>query len=245
MADDLFQQIDADETPVVDQTKEYYPELVGEGKKYATQEDLAKAAVHKDMFIEQLKRENAEARQTISERINMEQFLAKIEAAKTAEASPNGLETSSNERDDKASAVTPETIEKILEARETKQKRDANLKAVESRLKETFGAQWQQRVREKALALNTSTQWLTDVAARNPEAFLELLGANAQRPLDTFSPPPRGSVTSAPQTNSQKDYAYYQKQKAEKGEAWYNSIPVRQEIWKELIAQGEQAFYKK
>lgn len=245
MADDLFQQIDGDiETPEVDQTKEYLPELVGEGKKYKTQEDLAKAAVHKDAFIEQLKRENAEARQALQERINMEQFLERVEAAKPPK-SPSDPVTTPGERDQQDSAVTPEDIERILEDRETKKKRAANLQEVEKRLKETFGTGWKQKVQEKATALETSTTWLTDVAARNPKAFFDLLGVGQTQQKDTFSPPPRSSVTQAPSSSNSKNYAYFQEQRRQKGDAWYFSVPVRQEIWKELTAQGEENFYKR
>jgi hypothetical protein len=242
MADDLFQQLDPTDVIEIDHTKDYLPELVGEGKKYKDNETLAKAAVHKDAFIEQLKRENAETRRALSERINMEQFLDKIEAARKTTPSEPG--TPLVEQDGSKSAVTSEDIEALLERRETDRARKANLVAVEDKLKGTLGPDYKRRVQEKALALKVDTTWLTDVAARNPDAFYELMGLNQTTEQSGYTPPPRSSVT-APSVSNQKNYAYYNKMRQEKGEGWYFSVPVQQERWKALQELGEDAFYKK
>lgn len=242
MADDLFQQIDPEDEIQTPDVK--YEDLVGEGKKYVDNDTVAKALVHKDSFIEQLKRENAEARKALQERINMEQFLAKLEAAKapTPKEPPTPGDTS---QEKPASAVTHDDIARMLEEREAKSKREANLRTVEDKLRETLGSDYKRRVQEKALALKVDTKWLTDVASRNPDAFYELMGLNRQQPADGFSPPPRSALTAPPSQSNKKDYAYWQKVLREKGEGHYFSIPVQQERWKALQEMGEQAFYGK
>ena len=248
MSDDLFDhneefEIESD-IPEIDQSKEYLSELVGEGKKYRDLEALAKAAVHKDAFIEQLKREQAEARAVIQERINMEQFLNELKAAKKPVTPPSESVTTPTERSVEASAVTPEKIEEIIAAREAKQKRLANRAKVEQSLMEAYGERWKQEVRKKAAELEVSTTYLTEIAERSPKAFFDLVPVE-RKAGDAFTPPPRGSVSSPPVSSSSKNYAYYQKMRQEKGESWYFSPQTRQEIWKELQAQGEDTFYKK
>ena len=40
--------------------------LVGEGKKYKTQDDLAKSVLHKESHIQRIERENAELREALT-----------------------------------------------------------------------------------------------------------------------------------------------------------------------------------
>ncbi|HEY6020500.1 MAG TPA: hypothetical protein VIY48_11525 [Candidatus Paceibacterota bacterium] len=228
--------------PVVDPTKNYLEELVGDGRKYATPEDLAKAAIHKDAFIEQLKRENAEAREAISKRINEEEFLKKLEQVARPN-SPPPQDPPEDRRDEQAPpAITPEDIEKLLSQREAKKKQEENLQTVTNRLQELYGDDYRSRVQSQAKALGVGTDFLTNIAQQNPQAFYRLLGLEQARE-ETFSPPPRSSVSSPPSTTGKKDYAYFAKMRKEKGEGWYFSIPVQQEIWKaarEAEARGEK-----
>jgi hypothetical protein len=243
MENDLFDQLEGevDDTPALDPETDYVEQLVGEDKKFKTVADLARAKVESDRFIEQLKREQAEARAELAERIKMEEFLQRIEA----KPSPSGSDTKPTERDEKASAVTPETIEQIIEAREQKRQREENLSEVERRLKETFGVNWKQEVQKKAVSLKLSTKWLTDVGARSPVALYGLLGIEGQQKADTFTPPPRGSVTKPPTGGVVKNHEYFLNLKRQKGESWYWDPKTRQEIWKELQSQGEENFYRK
>lgn len=240
MADDVF---DGPTEPVVDENKDYLQELVGEGKKYSTPQELAKAAVHKDQFIEQIKRENAEMREALSKRNNEEEFLSRIEKV-VQPKSPEPQDTPVR-RDDVKSAITPEDVEQIIEQREAKRKREENLTSVMSKLQEVYGDQYKSRVQSQAQQLGVGTDFLTDVAAKNPQAFYKLLGLDQQpRKDDIFSPPPRTQVTTTTSSpSSQKDYQYFQNLRREKGDSWYFSQRTQQEIWraaKEAERQGKQ-----
>lgn len=219
--------------PVLDPEKNYLEDLVGDDKKYKTPEDLAKAAVHKDLFIEQLKRENAEAREALAKRINEEEFLKKLEQVARPK-SPEPQDPPVTPRDEPvASAITPDKIEEILDQREAKRTREANLSSVTSRLQELYGDDYRSRVQSQAKALGVGTDFLTDVASKNPQAFYRLLGLDQKRE-DSFSPPPRPSLqtSTGPNTAGRKDYNYFKKLRQEKGDGWYFSLPVQQEIWR-------------
>jgi hypothetical protein len=55
MTQDLLQP-PADQPPTVDENKNYLSELVGEGKKFKTVEDLAKSKIHADATIDVMTR---------------------------------------------------------------------------------------------------------------------------------------------------------------------------------------------
>lgn len=73
-----------EETPPTD-VKEYLSELVGEGKKYKTEEDLAKAYSNADNFIETLKSEKRELEAKMEKSKTIEDVL---KAINTPESTP-------------------------------------------------------------------------------------------------------------------------------------------------------------
>lgn len=228
-------------------TEVKFEELVGEGKRYRDPDAVAKAVAEKDRFIEQLKREAAEARQSavqaneaLAKRQNEAEFLDRMERL----ARGNSLEPQNpSEAPGVApTAVTPEDIEKIIEEREAKRTREANLSMALSKLQETFGDDYKRHVQKQALALGMTTAQLTDMAGSSPQAFLRLVGAEGQRQTnqnDVFSPPPRTQViTQSAQQGQVKDYRYFSKLRQEKGEGWYFSLPVQKEVWEQAKTLG-------
>lgn len=238
---DLFQTDNTEFS--LDPEKKYSEELIGDGKRYSDQEKAARALVEKDNFIEQLKRENAEMRSSLSKRMNEEDFIKKLEeVASRGQPAPTGVETPT-EGNDKPAALKLEDVEALIAKREAEAKHQQNLNSVLDRLQTTFGADFKRRVQEQARTLGVDTGFLTDVAKKNPQAFYRLMGLDQKvEQRDAFSPPPRTSISAPMSGGGKKDYAYFQKLRAEKGESWYFSIPVQQEIWKaakEAEARGE------
>lgn len=226
-------ELDPTETPTIK-----FEDLVGEGKKYRDQDAVAHAIAEKDRFIERLKQENAEAREAAQKRANEEEFLTRMETLSRGK-SPETRDPPSTEGT-QTTAITPETIEQMLEAREAKKARETNLSTSLQKLQETFGDDYKRHVQKQAQSLNTTTAELTELASKSPAAFLRLMGIGEQTKADAFSAPPRSSMTVQPGTvnSNTKDYAYYAKQRLEKGEGWYFSLPVQKEIWEQAKALG-------
>ena len=220
-----------------------FDDLVGEDKKYKTQDDAAKALIEKDSFIEQLKRENAEAREALSKRINEEEFLKKLQEV-TSRSPDNEEPPVIAGTEQQENPLTPEKVEQIVAEREAKKKREANLAAVTDRLQEVYGDNYRSRVQSQAKVLGVGTNYLTSVAADSPEAFYRLMELDGRGSVRSDSTPPRSVVNPTVSGNSnKKDYSYYQKLRQEKGDSWYFSIPVQQEIWKaakDAELRGEQ-----
>lgn len=233
MSDDLFQPDPAD-VPLVDPAKDYTDELVGEGKRYRDQAAASRALVEKDNFIEQLKRENSEVRQALATRSKEEDFLKKLEALTQPPPPPEPAV-----REGEVQNIQVEDIERMIDARDAKRVANENLGQVTSRLRELFGPDYKARVAQTAKELGIGTDFLTATAAKSPEAFYKLIGVSEQR-QQGFDAPPRSSVVLQPAPQgSKKTYADFQKLRKEKGDSWYFSVPVQQEIWKEAKAQGE------
>lgn len=222
-----------------------FENLVGEGKKYRDQDAVAKAVVEKDQFIERLKQETAEMREALAKREKEASFIDRLDELTKAKLLERQDPPAHDRADTDATAVPPvEQIEKVIEAREAKKARDSNLAQTVNRLQELYGDDYKRHVSKQAQAMGMSTQELTDLAARSPAAFFRTLGVDVPR-QDAFNPPPK-STLSAPSTQSgMKNYSYYQKMRAEKGEAHYFTPSVQNEMWNSLKQLGEAEFYKR
>lgn len=222
-----------------------YEDLVGDGKKYRDNDAVAHALTEKDRHIKNVEHENAEMRAALSKRINEEEFLKKLQ--EVARPTPPEIQDPPVEpgaRTPEASALTPEKVEEMMAQREAANKRKSNLDSVSAKLQEVFGNDFRSRVQAQAQKMGVGTEFLTSVAAESPAAFYRFMGLDEAPRNDVFSAPPRPSMstTSMPTQANKKNYAYYQKLRSEKGDAWYFSIPVQQEIWqtaKEFEARGE------
>jgi len=238
---DVFQN-DPSETPLED--KNYLEELVGEGKKFSDPEKLARAKVESDRFIARLLAEQEEMRKALEKRNNEEEFLTKLEQI-TKPRQPEIEEPTLGNQPTEKSALTPADIERMLEEREAKKTAERNLETVVQKLEQAFGPDYRSRVQNQASTLGVGTDFLTDIAAKNPQAFYKLMGLDQQNRQDTFSPPPRSNTMAfQPNSGNKKDYNYWKAQRAEKGEGWYFQKSTQREIWNSVNSMGEAEFYK-
>jgi hypothetical protein len=222
-----------------------FDDLVGEGKKYSDKEAAAKAIAEKDRFIARLQQEAAERSAALQKYENEKSFLDRLQEV-TMQPPPQGqppVEPPRGPADSRTEKViTDEDILRVVEERDAKRSREANLQEVTKKLAEVFGDNYKSRVQAQASHLGVGTEFLTDVAATNPSAFYRLMEMDKpQSPVrDQFAPPRSVAAPSAP--SGKKDYTYFQNLRKEKGESWYFSPQTQHEIWraaKEAEARGE------
>jgi hypothetical protein len=245
-------QTDPNET-VIDENKKYYEDLVGEGKKFRDAEALAKSKAEADQFIARLLLEKRELEESLSKRNNEDDFLDKLKAVTRPQSEPD--QDTKPDAGTREAAVDPQALEALVEKKlnekQESARRQSNLDTVFAKLEETYGANFKARVQAQARELGVGTDFLTDVAARTPDAFYRLMGLDQpQRPSDAFAPPPRSSVGTGGSPSGQKNYQYYQQQRREKGDHWYFSQSTQREIWEQAKAQGgnpdeRSGFYKR
>lgn len=170
-----------DNTPAPASTPEAKPsvpaelnELVGEGKKYKTPADLAKAMAEKDAFIEQLKNENAGMREDLSQREETRKALEDLKALRNKPKDDSEVNTTP--------ALGQADVEKMLEEaiarRETEAQRKANLNEANELLLKAFGdqAKAKEAVEKRAAELNMSVNDIVTMAAKSPKAVVSIFG---------------------------------------------------------------------
>jgi hypothetical protein len=237
-------------TPEFDPNKDYTAELVGEGKKYKTNADLAKAAVFKDAHITRLEAEAAERKaeterlkNELSTRTRLEDLVDNI--ASGASKTQSSTVTTPSETVPSSQALTPQEFEAQVDAvyakREKERAANANRAVVKARLEEKLGPNFATKVREQGRQLGLGENFLNQLAAENPTAFFKLIGVE-DKPADRrniFSTPPQSDLNPdsgfAPSDTFQ-DKAYFDKLRQEKGDRVYWSPEVQSRLHKNAAA---------
>lgn len=237
----------------IDPNKDYYTELVGEGKKFKDNQVLARSKVEADNFAIQLQRENAEMRKEIDtltnevrSRQSVEELLKKNLQTSNTQNTQNNQGTV-NEDQNTAANLTPQDVEELLNKRDQVKSAEANLTTVRERLEKEWGPTFEVKLREVAKSFGIGTKFLDDVARTQPQVFFQLVGLNNTKETTSTGLPPRNVSTEALNaTRGQKverANSYYQNLRKTQGNAKFFSTGVQTEIFKRIQEIGEDAFY--
>lgn len=222
-------------------------DLVGDGKKFKTVEDLAKGKVMSDRFIEQLQKENEDFRSELKTRITLEEFMTKVNSgATTQNTDPANNQNQASEK--QPSALTPEQLEQLLDKklqeRESANSARQNLNVVKQRLQDTFGPNYVTKLDEEARNLGLTRDFLNQLAATQPNALFRILGVDGQKGQEPglFTPPPSsGSVSTRSNTPVDRTEAFYKNlKKSNPTEYW--SASVQAQMHRDAIRLGEKFF---
>ena len=180
---DLF-KTDEEDAQNIDPNKNPFEELVGEGKKFSSKEDLAKGKLESDNFIKQLQKELSGLRGELQGRMSLEQFIDKLDKKTSTTVNnqvipkPDENQRPDNTSNQPVSSITKEDIENLLVERERAATEKTNLKFVAEQLKKSFGDNFQSIVNNKAKELDIGQKYLESIAKERPHAFLKLMGAD-------------------------------------------------------------------
>lgn len=243
--EDLFSDEPTHSAPPELEDKDYFSELVGEGRKYADPQTLARSRIEADRYIEQLKTENAGLREDLGSRIKLEEFVDRLNQREPPQA-PQPQDGEGRRVDD--TAVTPEDLDRIVDTRLTEREKAAsrkqNLAKTKAELQKQLGPNYASKVKEIGSGLGLGEAFLNDVAATSPDAFLKLVGLTEQPRQELFEAPPRSNVNTAgfkPQ-GSAKNFAYYEALRKKDPNTYWRPT-TQNEMFREAHAQQE-AFYK-
>jgi hypothetical protein len=212
-------------------------ELVGEGKKYKTVEDLARSRLEADQHIGKLEVENAALRQAVLTEVDPAEMLRKVQAAK---GSGNAVPNQSNQ-----SPVAPLSEERVLEllsAREENQKRQQNKAVYDNALAKAFGEKTAEVLANRLGELGMDKDSLEALAVKNPTAALRILGVNSGGSAGSGSL--TGSVTTEAYLSEKlngevKNFAYFNKLRQDLKERFYEP-EVQREMWQARQKLGEK-----
>lgn len=235
----------------VDPNKDYMSELVGEGKKFKTPEELARGKWEADQFIERLKQEQSALRKELESRKRLEEVADLLSQQKnqSTEGQPPARDDGTKQ------TLTPETLEQMLEERLTKreqqQRREQNINTVKQKLAEKFGNNYVAKLEQEANNLGVTKEYLTNLAAESPNAFLRLVGYDAlpkqqQQDTNLFSPPTTSVNTTgfAPNVTGERTQTYYEKLKQNDPKSYW-SPKVQNEMHRDAQRLGAKFFDKR
>lgn len=241
----LFDQND-DNTPQLDQNKNYLEELVGEGKKFKTVEDLARGKAESDLYIQTVNRRSDELR---------EDYL-KLREEATAQAKLqeliDRLENSNNrqppqlpeEHLERQPQFDPNKLDSLIEEKfnkiETTRKATNNFNEVQKKLKEQFGNNYQSLLQEQMDKLDLTTEDINSLARKSPTAFFNTLGLN-QPQQENLLTPPRSSQSSGfkPQSKEKRTWSYYENLRKANPKLYYDP-KIANQMHDDAIALGQE-----
>jgi hypothetical protein len=242
MADDIFNNDGV--TPSDDNALE---QLVGEGKKFKSVDELAKAYANANNHIDELRTDLQSTREFISDE------LKKLAEQRNQEPPKPVTETGGNQN---LAPVAPASdpaedldtrIAKALEERDTLKRLQGNANLVQEVLVERLGdvTKAAEAVVAKARELGLQPSDMKELAAKSPKAFLTTMGIDADsKPTSNSTPAPSSDVnphnmnTGAPKPNT---YAYFEQIRKSDAKLYWN--PKTQAAMHKAAQEMGEAFF--
>ena len=225
MTDEIIPDNGAPITPVADPLQE----LVGDGKKFKSVDDLAKSKLEADRFIDKLKDENDALRKLVKESERTTHMTSAIErllasVTKSEDESSNQPAAPSlppvTNPETMTKAISAEDVVKIVHAVEEQRRMAANEQQALNILSKKYGEKTDEVLSSRASELGMDKGMLIDMARRNPKAFSRLIGEDSQTNITGAQVSARNSAAvlgNNPSNNSVRNAAYYENLKKNMG----------------------------
>lgn len=212
--------------------KNYYEELVGEGKKFKTNEDLAKSKAEADAFIERIKEENARLRNDLAAKATIEEFLQKAnKAPEEQKSAPSEPEKGGLKKEEVA-----DLFKEMLRETEAERQKRQNLEEVTRIIAQVHGPNYAKATVKIAADLGLSVQEAQSLAETKPKLFVELFGRKEKSPF--VNPLNTQINTGGTDSTPKKGKKYFDKILKEQGRAVYFSPQVQREMFEAAKAFG-------
>jgi hypothetical protein len=240
MAEDIFNGVTPPDNNALEQ-------LVGEGKKYKTAEDLAKAYANADSHINELKTDLQSTREFIAEE------LRKLAEQREVKPPVPPVETGGNQpapvappKDENGEDLDTR-IAKALELRDTQARFQKNADIVQDVLVERLGGveKAAEAVISKARDLGLQPSEMKELAAKSPKAFLATMGIDPDsKPTSSSTPTPRSDVNplmtnqGAPKPRTYKFHEEVRKSNPK----LYNTVSYQGQLMKDAMELGLDFF---
>lgn len=240
--------IDTNDPIELDENKDYFAELVGEGKKFKDEKDLAKGKFLADQYIDfknkeydELRADYLKLKEESTATGRLQELLDKLESK---------ADLTSNEhpdvKEDKQPILAPEQIESLVstqvEKLEAKKKADANFAKVQAKLKEKFGSNYPSILKTQIQSLGLDSKDVDDLARKSPDAFFRTFGLDQK--AETFQAPPPSSHRSdnfLQKSGEVRNKKFYDKLKKENPEL-YTNPKTQVQMHNDAIAMGWEKF---
>lgn len=242
---DLFS---TEDQPAIDPNKNYLAEYVGEGKKYKTPEDLAKAYYHADTYVpiltrrlDEREKDNLQLKKEFEARAKLEELITQLQTKQNSDTTPYLPPESKVEK--AAAPVLDETklnelvSTRISEWDQTK-RQTANVAEVREKLKKALGSNFQEALKAKAEELNVSPSFFNNLAKDHPQVLYKTLGLDQTTQAIDLNVPPTSSRFQ-PKGVQKRTWSYYQDMKKNQKELYDNPRTALQ-MQRDAIDLGDE-----
>jgi len=234
-----------EESIPTEENKSIVSDLVGEGKKYSSYQELEKAYTNADQFINRLKEEGVQLRGELDKRLNAEDMVEQIkrereELKAQAEAAQGNTTPQFDE-----SKLT-DLISSTLAQKETQKTVEANILNVDAKMKEMYGEKAKDVLHQKASENAVSVEFMMEVAAKSPTAFFNTLGISAKGQTTPSNTHSSGTNTQAMNTSNSSTevgtWKYFEELRKSNPKEYYKPATQNQ-LFKMRTEKGQEAFY--
>lgn len=192
-----------------------WEDYVGEGKQFPDQITLLKSKLDTNQYakvlearIDDIREDYLKLRENAVTEAKLADMLRQVEDRKALASSQQEPILTKQEPSAKPEDVRNLVSEEVLRLRRQDQEQ-ANFETVRSKLKEQFGDNYPQAVRNRISELGLSENDFNDMARKSPNAVINALGLNSQV-RETFQAPPQSSGSFRPQGATKRTWSYYQ-----------------------------------
>jgi hypothetical protein len=221
-------------------------------------ETLAKSKYEADRYIKTLEEKADELQRDLKTRMSLEEFMTK-NLERTQESNRSSNQNSNENQHGDSNNATPQTmseeqiaalVAKAVATEQSKLHQNTNVETVRQEMMKHWGNSYTNRLQERATELGVGPEFLNELAARSPKAFLSVVGLASAAPKGSpnASLPPGNRVnsdvnfSSGSNTSNVRDSKFYNKMRAENPKQYYSADTTVQRH-KDAIAMGE-AFFK-
>lgn len=225
MADSLLENEDQ-----FDENKDYLSELVGEGKKFKTQADLAKGKAFADRHIailerqqDALRKDYEELRQDAMARAKLEDLVTQLQSNQVTKK-PTVNDTQNQPSFDPTQVES--LIDSRIQERERSQRETDNFNMVRSKLTERYGDNYQPTLNKQIAELGLSN--IDDMARKTPKVLIRALGLDQPVQDNSFQAPPGSGQRFTPSGQKDRTWSWYQELKKSDPTSYFSPKMTKQ-----------------
>jgi hypothetical protein len=248
MTEDLF--TNKDQNNEIDLNKNYLEELVGEGKKFKSPEDLARGKFESDNYIkilqqrfDELREDHERVRSESAAKARLEEILDKMD--KFQKDDDHTDNPNDDVRQPESKPFDPKQLEDLIASkfteRELQRKQQENFTAVKEKLKEHYGENYQSALKDQIDNLGLTKEFFNDLAKNHPNVLFRTLGLDQPTQKQPMIAPPRGSATFKPSTPKKRTYSYYQQMRKDNPKLYFDR-EIAVQMHNDAQEQGEAFF---
>jgi hypothetical protein len=227
--------------------KDFHSELVGEGKKFKDDKELAKGKYYADELLktyetqmDQMREDIIKLRDENAAKAKMEDLIDRYQNLRQAPLEQY------TQTQDKSPSIDIKQIESLVdsrvEQREAAKTATNNLSFVKNKLVEQYGKDYSVALERHMADLGITEQFLNDTARNNPKAALRMLGIDPDPVVkDPFRMPPKSNMVPATfkPTEEKRTWNWYQNMKATDPKKYY-SAATNVQMHKDALALGSE-----